>query len=188
MHEAWKKLDLEGEGLQTLNVRYNRAMRRTSTAFPLMLGFPLGLHRWYLREPVGAIAYPLLCLSALWSGWRFGVIAGISVGAVVLAFLVFDLFWVPRHCVAFNKALRMRQFLQPGQAPPPGYRGRYVDEGLEDYLQIKAGERAGHQPMSGNASTPAESSASASTPPSFNEQEAMLRELMRTRKEHRDTD
>ncbi|OBS09928.1 hypothetical protein [Acidihalobacter prosperus] len=184
MHPSWKKLDLEGEGLQTLNLRYNQAMRRPSRAYLLMVLFPLGLHRWYLREPVGAVAYPLLCTLAAWLGIVFGAIPAAGGAIAILGLLAFDAFWIGRRSISLNKALRMRQFMRPGAAPPPGYRGRYVDESLEDYLKIKERERAGHQPAGSDTTAPG---TVASAPPSFNEQEAMLQELARTNKGRRRT-
>ncbi|AOU98593.1 hypothetical protein BI364_12055 [Acidihalobacter yilgarnensis] len=185
MHEAWKKLDLEGEGLQTLNLRYSRMMRRPERAYALMALFPLGLHRWYLKEPMGALAYPLLCALTPWLWLRFGSLSAAVSALPLLALLAFDMTWVRRRSVALNKALRLRQFMRPGAAaPPPGYRGRYVDDSLEDYLKLKSGERAGHQPVESN-SNEGEPPAMGQTPPSFNEQEAMLQELARTNKGRR---
>ncbi len=40
MKQAWKQLDLGGEGLQTLNARYTRQMRRRPLAYSAMLLFP----------------------------------------------------------------------------------------------------------------------------------------------------
>lgn len=182
MSKAWKKLDLGGEGLQTANLRYNQAMRRPVRAYSLMAAFPLGLHRWYLQEPVGAIFYPLLSMLTIGLWFAFSNIV-IAASLIPLAGLLgFDLFWVERRCIKLNKNLRMQQFMRPGKTPPPGYRGRYPDDdSLDAYVQLKEQERAGHQPV--DPDQPAQSTSdSEPSPPSFNEQEAMLRELARTNK------
>lgn len=181
MSKAWKGLDLGGEGLQTLNLRLTREMKRRPVAYALALGFPLGLHRLYLKSPAGAALYWLLSAAAgaawLWLGgaWTAGVILA------ELALLGFDLVWIDRRVVAYNKELRMRRYLQAGARPPADYRGRYTErDELADYLREKAGERAGHQPVDFEALTKAPRSAR--RPLSFAQQEAMLRELARTKK------
>lgn len=183
MRDAWKHLDLEGEGLQSLNLRYSRTMRRPGRAYALMLLFPLGLHRWYLKSPVAAVAYPLLTALTLWQWrvWDEPMVLGMS--AALLIFLLFDLFWIRRRCIALNKTLRLRQFMQPGAKPPAGYRGRYVDDTLDDYLKIKGRERAGHQAPDTDDTQTAD--AGSTQPPSFNEQEAMLQALIRSNKGRR---
>jgi hypothetical protein len=106
-----------------------------------------------------------LTLAPLW------LLAGL-VPALLLA--AFDLVWIDRRVTDCNKALRMRLFLKPGARPPQGYRGRFTDDeqGLEDYVRLKESERAGHQPTGSDASESGRRHT-----PSFNEQEAMLREL-----------
>lgn len=184
MRDAWKQLDLEGEGLQSLNLRYSRNMRRPRRAYALMLLFPFGLHRWYLKAPLGALAYPVLCalIPGLW--WWQGEWMALVPALVLLLYLVWDLFWTPRRCVALNKTLRMHQFMRPGTRPPAGYRGRYVDETLEDYVQLKERERAGH-PVAEPEASEDHPAAEAQPPASFNQQEAMLQELIRSHKGRR---
>ena len=41
MSEAWKHLDLEGEGLQSANLRLVRLMKKRSRAYALLALFPL---------------------------------------------------------------------------------------------------------------------------------------------------
>lgn len=181
MPEAWKGLDLGGEGLQSLNLRLSREMRRRPLAYALALGFPLGLHRLYLKSPAGAALYWVLSTAAvaawLWLGGAWAAGAALA----ELALLAFDLVWIDRRVVAYNKALRMRRYLRAGARPPAGYRGRYTEQDeLADYLREKAGERAGHQPVDFKALEGAPRDAR--RPPSFAEQEAMLRELARAKK------
>ncbi|MEJ2479681.1 MAG: TM2 domain-containing protein [Acidihalobacter sp.] len=181
MKKAWKQLDLGGEGLQTLNAQYTRHMRRLPLAYAAMLLFPLGAHRWYLREPYGALAYLALTLAAITGAFTLGT-PGFAVPAIAgLLFAAFDLLWVERRVLALNKSLRMRQFMRPGAAPPENYRGRYADadDELEDYVHIKERERAGHQPA---ASDNQEAPNRRPRTPSFSEQEALLRELARSDK------
>lgn len=116
MGKAWKKLDLAGGGLQQANLRLARALRKRPVAYALLLLFPAGAHRWYLKEPFGALAY--LALSALaWICWPFGVAA--------LGFAVFDAWWIDRRVTSLNKRLRMQAFLGDVPPAPAGYSGRF---------------------------------------------------------------
>ncbi|MCG5516298.1 MULTISPECIES: TM2 domain-containing protein [unclassified Ectothiorhodospira] len=188
MSKAWKQLDLEGAGLQTMNARLTRDMRRRPLAYGLALAFPLGLHRFYLREPRGGAAYLALTLLSFGLWMAGGSLWALVPLGVMLVGVVFDLFWMDGYITRYNKALRMRHFLRPGHEPPRDYRGRVHKTGmLEAYQQQKEQERAGHQPMS------MEDPQTGASPghgdlqgiPSFNEQEAMLRELARSRNQRR---
>lgn len=184
MSEAWKGLNLGGEGLQTLNLRLNREMKRRVPAYGLALAFPLGLHRLYLSSPGGALLYWTLTVSTLAAWLWLGPAWAAAPAVAELALLAFDLLWIDRRVVAYNKALRMRQFLRPGARPPKDYRGRYTDEDeLAGYLREKEGERAGHQPVDLHAAERGQGSGKHI--PSFAEQEAMLRELARSKKKPR---
>ena len=180
MKKAWQEIDLGGDGLQTLNARYTRLMRRRKVAYGAWLLFPLGAHRWYLKEPAGALAYSTLTAAAVGLGLGFGTLGFAVPAGLELAFAAFDLFWIERRRVALNKTLRMQQFMRPGAAPPRNYRGRYTDQdaGLDEYLALKERERAGHQPPQADAEAQPTRRA-----PSFNEQEALLRELSQRKKD-----
>ncbi|MCG5499426.1 TM2 domain-containing protein [Ectothiorhodospira lacustris] len=161
MGRDWKRLDLKGAGLQQMNARYVRDMRRPMVAYGLMAGFPLGLHRFYLKEPLGGAAYLLLTLwllAGLFLGTRVWLLLP---GLGLLGALVFDLFWIDRRITHLNKALRMRHFLQPGHRPPPGYQGR------RDAPETAKDPSLGEQPAA------------------FNQQEAMLRALLKADKGRR---
>ena len=182
--KAWRKLDLSGDGLQTLNARYTRLMRRKPLAYAAWLLFPVGAHRWYLHEPYGAVAYLGLSTSAT-AGWFLQGWAGVIFPAIVVfIFALYDLYWIDQRIVSQNKTLRIRQFLRPNAAPPPNYRGRYLDDELEEYLHINERERAGHQPADSDDTR----GKSATKPiPSLNEQETRLRELACAGKGRRNT-
>lgn len=179
MSKAWKQLDLEGAGLQRLNMTLAREMKRRPTAYALLLLFPLGLHRFYLGEPIGGTACLALSVLAVALAVTAGPAWALTALLPVVLLAAFDLLWIDRRVTRYNKALRMRRFLRPGNGPPPGFRGRHTDEteDLDDYLRLKESERAGHPP----AGTP-EGHGSRRVP-SLNEQEAMLRELARAKKE-----
>jgi len=126
--EAWKRLDLGGEGLQQANLRLAAALRRPRTAYLLWLAFPLGAHRAYLRESRGAWSYrvaSLLALACLALDWR----ASAALAGVVLAAALYDLRWIGRRVTEVNKALRMRAYLRPVAGAPAGFRGRFGDDG-----------------------------------------------------------
>ncbi len=179
MSEAWKKLDLEGAGLQRLNMTLAQEMKRRPMAYGLLVLFPLGLHRFYLAERRGGFAYLGLSLLGLVLALTLGPVWLLAGLVPALLFAAFDLVWIDRRVTAYNKALRMQHFLKPGARPPQGFRGRYTDDdtGLDEYVRIKESERAGHQPVGKEAGETGRKHI-----PSFNEQEAMLRELTRTNK------
>ena len=152
MSEAWKRIDLEGEGLQQANLRLARALRRPRTAYLLWLAFPLGAHRAYLREPRGAWAYraaSLVAIVLLALDWR----AGAALGGILVAAALADLYWIGRRVISLNKELRMQAYLRPVAGAPPGFRGRFTDD------------------------------AQAPRPPSFAEQERLLAEIERRKKQ-----
>lgn len=102
MKRSWKRLDLEGGGLQAANLRLARTLRRRGVAYALWLAFPLGAHRWYLKEPWGALAYCGLSAAAAFLP---------ALAAAAAAFALFDLWWIDRRVTALNKRLRMQAFL-----------------------------------------------------------------------------
>lgn len=182
MSEAWKQLDLAGDGLQTLNARLTRAMKRRGVAYGLCALFPLGAHRFYLESPLGAAAYLALTATALIAGLIAGWPWALIPAAAALVYLAVDLVWIDRRITAYNKALRMQSYLRPGKQPPAHYRGRYTDDSaLDEYLDEKADERAGHQPVD-MAALEREGYGNKKHIPSFAEQEAMLRELAKRKK------
>jgi hypothetical protein len=152
--EAWKRLDLGGEGLQQANLRLAAALRRPRTAYLLWLAFALGAHRAYLSERRGAWAYRLASLAALALlafDWR----AAAAVAAVVVTAALYDLHWIGRRVTALNKQLRIEAYLRPVAGAPLGFRGRFTDDG--------------EQP---------------SRPPSFAEQENLLAAIERRKRRH----
>lgn len=99
-------------------------LRRRSLAFSLLVLFPLGLHRFYLRDVGGGVAYLLasatvtgaLLLGQLWLAAVIGIVeVGIMVADIVL---------MERRIVSVNKAIRMSVYLGQAAMPAAGYRGR----------------------------------------------------------------
>ncbi len=178
MGRTWKKLDLRGAGLQALNARLTRRLKRPLRAYLLWVLFPLGVHRLYLKSPLGAAVYAVLTASSLLLWRAFGPAAALAAAGPEAALALFDLIRIERRCTALNKALRMELYLGAGAAPPEGYRGRDPDDDyLGRYVREKEGERAGHVPPGAAGGDPARGS----RVPSFQEQERLLRELARRR-------
>jgi hypothetical protein len=180
MSKAWTKLDLEGGGLQTLNLRLVRELRKRRLAYFLWLFFPLGAHAFYLRDRPRALVYVILsvvALSAFLLGYpRLSVVALVPLVALAL----YDLAWIERRLVAVNKHIRMGVYLKQTTGAPPGFQGRYTDEDdMREYVKEKEQEQAGH--ISKRAST--RPSPSNKKTASFAQQEALLRELARRSKE-----
>lgn len=125
MNPKWRKLDLEGGGLQAMNLRLARTLRRRGTAWALLLLFPLGAHRWYLHETAWAIAYLLLTLAAT-AGWLAGwprLLPSLPL-LLLLLLLVIDIAGLDNRIAAFNKRQRMAAYLSPGASAPADFRGR----------------------------------------------------------------
>ena len=180
MNKAWQQIDLNGRGLQSVNLALSREMRKHRVAYGWWLLFPIGGHRLYLAERVGACLYTALTLLAVLLFLTFGAFVALIAVSAVLLWALFDLWWIDRRITAYNKRLRMRMFLQQDSPPPAGYRGRAAELDPEhlvaDYAREKEQERGGHQPVTGS---PADSSGPI---PTFQEQEALLRELARRRR------
>lgn len=181
MSKAWKELDLEGGGLQAVNARLAREMRTRPAAYAAWILFPLGLHRFYLREPLGGAGFLALSAATLalagfgpaaW--WLLPLIIGVSWALV-------DLWWIDRRVTDYNKELRKQLFLRKGHKPPQDYRGRYTSDEdarreLDEYQQIKEAEKPGQSGLAGR-NDPARDVGGKRRMPSFNEQEAMLRQM-----------
>lgn len=174
---TWKSIDLEGAGLQSLNVRLARRLKRRRIAYLLWILFPLGAHRLYLEERYGSIVFMSLTALSLILGLALGPWIA-SIGALPeLGLALFDLFWIDRRVTTVNKRLRMELYLGAGATPPSGYQGRVPEQAyLDEYVRGKEAERAGHQPGG-----PAAPDTRRSRSPSFREQERMLQELSRHR-------
>ncbi|WP_024327199.1 TM2 domain-containing protein [Thioalkalivibrio sp. AKL19] len=187
MSKAWKELDLEGGGLQSVNARLAREMRTRPAAYAAWVLFPLGLHRFYLREPLGGAGFLLLGAATLASvlfapaSWWL-----VPLGIGVLWALV-DLWWIDRRVTDYNKELRKQVFLRKGHKPPQDYRGRYTSDEdarreLDEYRQIKEAEKPGQSGLAG-ANDRDRDAGGKRRMPSFNEQEAMLRQMRKDRNE-----
>lgn len=160
MSEAWKELNLEGEGLQSANIKLARMLKKRATAYLLMGSlFPLGQHRAYLDDRVGAWGYRMASLIAI-ALFLFGQI---WVGGIILlligAFVVYDIHWVDERVAALNKALRVKIYMHQGTGAPKEFKGRFTDN-AEPRASTKSSDRV----------------------PSFAEQEAMLREIAKRKK------
>ncbi len=179
MSEAWKQLDLEGEGLQSLSLKLAKQLKQRKRAYTLLLAFPLGLHRAYLQHPLGAWLYraiTVLAVAALAVHYPY-----VSFGLLALMLLaaLYDIRWIDDRIAGLNKAMRLAAYRARPAAVPEHYRGRYVDDNpdnLDDYLQLKEQERGGHVPVGRD---PAYNSRS--RVPSFAQQEAMLKALAKQR-------
>jgi hypothetical protein len=109
--DAWKRLDLSGGGLQEANLRLAAALRRRRTAYLLWLAFPLGAHRAYLHDRVGAWAYRLGSAAALGLLLLDRRAAGVAALALVAAAL-YDLIRLDARVTRLNKAIRMQVYLR----------------------------------------------------------------------------
>lgn len=184
MSEGWKKIDLEGGGLQTLQFHYLQAQRKLGTAYGLWLLFPLGLHRAYLKAPA-FWAYPLFTLAILAPLYFHFTLVGAALAGGLIAAALYDLFRLPAMVSDFNKNLKKTLWLSKRvPAPPKDYQGRYTDHNdeLRQYIEDKESEKAGHPPAA--AENPSRYGRGKRAP-SFAEQERLLAELAKMKKENK---
>lgn len=182
MSEAWKKLDLEGGGLQSVNATMTRLMRHRKTAYLLWLLFWLGAHRFYLRSSGLGLAFIVATATTI-ALYFFAPKVAIGLLALTCAFALYDLYWIDRRVADLNKALRIQLYLRADQAPPSNYRGRYTDEHVDilaDYVEAKNQERPADRRVSGDHA------GSNKKYSSFSEQEKLLRELAKSKKAAKD--
>jgi TM2 domain-containing membrane protein YozV len=125
--KAWRAQDLAGGGLQAANLKLARLLRRRALAFSLLALFPLGLHRFYLRDTRGGIGF--LAASVLGSVamlfdhvWLAG-----ATGIVAIGFAVRDAVLMEHRIVALNKAIRTSVYLGQSATPHSGFKGRFRD-------------------------------------------------------------
>ncbi|MEY2343113.1 TM2 domain-containing protein [Acidithiobacillus sp. IBUN Pt1247-S3] len=189
MPKAWEKLDLKGEGLQSVQIRLQQLQKKTSTAYLSWLGFCLGLHRFYLQRPL-AWAYPMasliVAILALTLPWPFPL----GFGILMLLFALLDLRHLGGWVSSFNREQRKAAwFAQQTPAAPKGFAGRpeNLDQGqqwekeLHEYKNIKESERAGHPAEQGAAK---KGFTAGSRRMSFAEQEKLLAEISRKEKQN----
>ncbi|HSD42241.1 MAG TPA: hypothetical protein VLD36_10265 [Burkholderiales bacterium] len=126
MSEAWKRLDLGGAGLQRTNLELAGRLKRRGRAWALLLVAPLGLHRAYLDDRLGAWLWRAASLVTVAAAvWSLQLAAGL--GLAMLAAAAYDAWWIDRRVTRLNKRIRRDVFLG-GEAPPAGYTGRAIDE------------------------------------------------------------
>ncbi|MDH5301631.1 MAG: TM2 domain-containing protein [Gammaproteobacteria bacterium] len=181
MNKAWKSLDLEGGGLQTINQALTARMKHHRAAYALWLLFPLGLHRFYLQQFAPGVFLILLADAlALFGGMLFSMLPGWVFLLPLLAVGIYEAIWIDRRVSAYNKELRMKLYLRHDHAPPAHYQGRVIDNEqlIESFQQEKEQETVG-------------GTAKAAAPTlgkqhilSFAEQEKLLREMKKPR-DHR---
>ena len=175
MAKAWKKWDLGGGGLQSTNIALIHRRKRRIFAYLLWPLFPTGAHAWYLAAPARAGTFLASGIVAVVSFATGQTLIGILVVAAAFLCAAYDLFWIDRRIIELDKLLRLAISLRPGTGAPAKFAGRYQDDGLDAYLEVKASERAGH-PASPAVPGPLPGTR---RPPSFAEQEALLRQHAR---------
>jgi TM2 domain-containing membrane protein YozV len=198
MPKAWEKLDLQGAGVQSLQIRLRKLQKKTLWAYLLWLLFPFGAHRFYLERPL-AWAYPAgtaltiaLALSDIpWAALLPGALLVLAAGV--------DLSRIRDWQSAYNKELRKAAwFSKQAPAAPAHYAGRENDGPGADqewqaefrqYTRGKEAERAGHPAAGAPESRGTDSKgpatkgfASGKRAMSFAEQERLLMEMAKARK------
>lgn len=173
MGTRWRELDLDGGGLQSASARLARILRRRPVAYALLALFPLGAHRFYLADVRGGVAYTVATLAAIGTALAGYPLAALAIAGCEALAAVADGMRTEGLLAALNKRLRMEVHFSQGAGAPPGFRGHYTDDTLDEYLRAKDAEVPGHaRPAAGPP-------ASGRRTPSFAEQEQLLREIAR---------
>lgn len=172
MTDAWKKLDLEGGGLQSASLQLAQRLKKRLSAYLFWLLFPFGGHAFYLSAPIHGLSYIVLSviivLSYHFLAWAPALI---PLGLMILL-AAYDLFWIDRRLTSLNKTIRMAVYMRKATGAPSNFRGRYSDDNeLDTYMKEKDTEKAGHAAPTSPIS-PRQKSAK-----SFAQQEVLLREL-----------
>ena len=169
---AWKKLSIASEGLQSANIELVALLKKRRIAYALLAVFPLGLHRDYLENRAGAWGYRFISLTALVLALAGHHVIALTLLASAFIFAIYDLRWIDDRVATLNKAARMKVYKKPGLTAPKAFRGHYVDMEIDDYLQEKPGDQS--IPATGGPRP-------TKRVPSFSEQEAMLREIQKSK-------
>lgn len=177
MSEAWKQLNLDGEGLQSISLKLAQQFKQRNKAYRLLGLFPLGLHRSYLDHPTGAYLYRTLSVAALAAViWHAPWMALALLGVMLLGAL-YDIRWIDDRVAALNKAMRIQAYRsRPAANVPADFRGHYVDDALEDWINLKETERGGHVRPGMDPAFNSQTRA-----PSIAQQEAMLRAMAKAK-------
>lgn len=187
MPKAWEKLDLQGAGVQSLQIRLQKLQKKSLYGYLYWGLFPVGAHRFYL-EQAWAWAFPLVSVAVIMLAFLGLIWEAISLAVVLCALALWDLSRIDLWISTYNKELRKASwFAKQAPAAPANYQGR-ADTGekaaqwqreLQDYTRTKESERAGHPA----ANVPAKKGFSPGQRRlSFAEQERLLAEMAKSSK------
>lgn len=150
MKKTWQEHDLEGKGLQSINLNYAARKKETKKAYLLACVFPLGLHQFYLGQTKKGWTYVILTALLLATA-NVSVFISALIGFAEIMLLTRDIVQIENSVAEFNKKLKMSLSLQHDTGIPENFTGKYSDEKNQSSTQQKI--------------------------LSFSEQEALLREL-----------
>lgn len=148
MGKPWQVMDLKGGGLQQVQLAYRAAVRTMAGAYARWILFPLGWHRFYLRDSRGGLLYVAASLAAagaqILAGWPWlWLLPGLAAVA--------DLFWIPGRLVRVNKDIRLETMMsgaRPGA--PRGFQGHYSEQNTTRPLGKAGGDREAPDAGSGS--------------------------------------
>ncbi|MCK9189539.1 TM2 domain-containing protein [Acidithiobacillus sp.] len=187
MPKAWEKLDLQGAGVQSLQIRLQKLQKKSLWGYLYWCLSPFGAHRFYLEQS-WAWVFPLISVAILVLTFLGLTWEAVGLVVVLCAVALWDLSRIGLWISAYNKELRKASwFAQQTPAAPANYQGRadsseksaQWQRELQDYTQAKESERAGHPATN----TPAKKGfAPGQRRLSFAEQERLLAEMAKSPK------
>ena len=161
MKKTWQEHDLEGSGLQSINLNYLKYKKDTQKAYLLTAIFPLGIHQFYLGQAKKGSLYIILTLLLLAFANVSPFISAI-IGFIEVMMMFKDIKGMEETVSTYNKELKMKLSLQQDQKTPEDFKGKYTDnDNNESSTQQKI--------------------------LSFAEQEALLKELARQKKDSKNS-
>lgn len=155
--KTWQEHDLEGSGLQSINLAFLARKKDTRKGYLLAAFFPLGIHQFYLNNKKKAGIYITLTV-LLMAFANILPFASAIIGFIEVMMMVKDIKSMEDVVSDYNKALKLKLSLQEDHTVPDNYKGKYSTE----------------------TDTPQTSKQKIL---SFSEQEALLKELSRRKKD-----
>ncbi len=127
MKKTWQLQNLEGNGLQSINLAYAAKRKNTRMAYTWATLFPLGAHQFYLGNTKRAATYILLSILLVIFITTSTFVSAI-IAFVEIILLTGDVLGMEDRVNRFNKDLKLTLSLQQQNPVPPDFKGRYSDE------------------------------------------------------------
>lgn len=127
MKKSWQAHDLEGKGLQSINLAYLAAKKDLRKSYLLTALFPLGAHQIYLRNWKKAGVYLLLTVLLI-ATTPYAPFISALLGFAEFILVFSDIKRMESIISEYNKSLKIQLSLQKDNAAPVNFEGKYHDK------------------------------------------------------------